>query len=157
MMGRKAKRHPVLRLVFFLYCGFMLYLLFFRSWRYIPDIPYWEQVEANQQLVPFYTIRSFLSVIRGDPNHPDYVLCFTNMVGNTLLFVPAGMCLPKLYRKWRPFWRFAVKAIFLIFLVEVVQLFALLGVFDVDDIILNVLGMSFGYFLYFLFMRRVER
>ena len=76
------------------------------------------------------------------------------MVGNTLLFVPAGILLPKLYRKWRPFWRFVLKAILTIALVETIQLFALLGVFDVDDIILNVLGMSFGYFLYFLFMRK---
>lgn len=154
MMGRKAKRHPIMRLVFFLYCGFMLYLLFFRSWRFVPDIPYWDQVEANRQMEPFYTIRSFLSVIRGNPDHPDYVLCFTNMVGNTLLFAPAGMFLPKLYRKWCPFWRFFIRATALIFLVEITQLFALLGIFDVDDIILNVLGMSFGYFLYFLFMRK---
>lgn len=153
-MGKKAKRHPFMRLVFFIYCSFMLYLLFFRSWRYMPDVPYWAQVKANRQLMPFYTIRTFLSVIKGDPNHPDYVLCFTNMVGNTLLFVPAGIFLPRLYRKWRPFWWFATKAILLIFLVETVQLFALLGVFDVDDIILNVVGMSFGYFLFYLFMKK---
>ena len=143
-----------MRLVFILYCGFMLYLLFFRSWWFNPDIPYWEQVEANRQLEPFYTIRTFLYVIKHNPNHPIYFEIFANMVGNTLLFVPAGMILPMLYGKWRPFWRFAIKAILLIFLVEVAQLFTLLGVFDVDDIILNVLGMSFGYFLYFLFMRK---
>ena len=153
-MARKAKRHPLLRLVFFLYCGFMLYLLFFRSWRYVPELPYWDQVLANRQLEPFYTIRTFLSVIMGDPGHADYFLCFTNMVGNTLLFVPGGMLLPKLHRKWRPFWQFVLKAAGLIFLIEVAQLFTLLGIFDVDDIILNVLGMSFGYFLYFLFMRK---
>ncbi len=153
-MGRKAKRHPFLRLVFYLYCGFMLYLLFFRSWRYVPELPYWDQVLANRQLEPFYTIRTFISVILGDPNHPDYTLCLTNMVGNTLLFVPAGMLLPKLHRKWRPSWRFILKAAGLIFLIEVAQLFTLLGVFDVDDIILNVLGMGFGYFLYFLFIRK---
>ncbi len=153
-MGRKAKRHPILRLVFFLYCGFMLYLLFFRSWWYNPDIPYWEQVTANRQLEPFYTICTFLYVLKNNRNHPIYFEIFANMVGNTLLFAPAGILLPKLYRKWRPFWRFAVKAAFLIFLVETIQLFTLLGVFDVDDIILNVLGMSFGYFLYFLFMRK---
>ena len=153
-MGRRTKRHPVLRLVFFLYCGFMLYLLFFRSWRYNPALPYWEQVLANREMEPLKTIYNFISIIKIGKAHPYYFLCLSNMVGNTLLFVPAGILLPKLYRKWRPFWRFVLKAILTIALVETIQLFALLGVFDVDDIILNVLGMSFGYFLYYLFMRK---
>ena len=109
---------------------------------------------ANREMEPFKTINNFIAVIRSDPDHPDYFLCFTNMFGNTLLFIPAGMLLPKLYGKWRPFLKFFIKAALLIALIETIQLFALLGIFDVDDIILNVLGMSFGYFLYFLFMRK---
>ena len=156
-MGRKAKQHPILRLAFFLYCGFMLYVLFFRTWGFNTDLPYWEQVLANRQTKPFYTIRNFLYVIQYNHSHPIYFEIVVNMLGNILLFVPAGIFLPKLYRKWRSFWWFFIKTFCLICLIEIVQLFTLLGVFDVDDIILNVLGMSFGYFLYFLFMRRVER
>ncbi len=153
-MAKKTNRHPFLKLLFLLYAGFMLYLLFFRTWRYDPALPYWQQVLANREIQPLKTIQNFISVIKAGQTHSDYFLCLSNMVGNTLLFVPAGMLLPKLYRQWRPFLRFFIQAILLIFLVEVVQLFALLGVFDVDDIILNMLGMSFGYFLYFLFMRK---
>lgn len=153
-MGRRANRHPLLKVLFFLYGGFMLYLLFFRTWRYDPALPYWDQVLANREMEPFKTINNFIAVIRSNPDHPDYFLCFTNMFGNTLLFIPAGMLLPKLYGRWRPFLKFFIKAALLIALIETIQLFALLGIFDVDDIILNVLGMSFGYFLYFLFMRK---
>ena len=153
-MARKAKRHLFLKALCFIYCGFMLYLLFFRTWRYIPGIPYWDQVLANRETQPLRTIQNFIAVIKQGQSHSDYFLCFTNMFGNTLLFIPAGMLFPKLSRKWRPFWRFFVKATLLIALIETAQLFTLLGIFDVDDIILNVLGMSFGYFLYYLFMRK---
>ena len=154
MMAKKKTSHPFLKLLCFIYCGFMAYLLFFRAWRYVPELSYWEQVMANMERQPFRTIQNFIAVIQVGPSHQDYRLCLTNMVGNTALFVPAGLLFPKLFRKWRPFWRFFLHAVCLIALVEVVQLFSLLGIFDVDDIILNVLGMSFGYFLYFLFMRK---
>ncbi len=154
-MGRKAKkRHIFLRVVFWAYCAVMLYLLFGRTWRYRPGIPYWEQVLANRSITPFYTIRNFLYVLLNNPNHPLFFEIYANMLGNVLLFVPAGLLLPKLYKGFRPYFRFLVKAVCIICLIEVLQLFTLLGVFDVDDIILNVLGMSFGYFLYFLFLRK---
>ena len=154
MMAKKKKSHPFLTVLCLVYCSFMLYLLFFRSWRYDPSLPYWEQVLANREMEPLKTIHNFLHVIKVGKSHPDFNLCFTNMIGNTALFIPAGMLFPKLFRPWRPFWRFFLNAVCLIGLVEVAQLFSLLGIFDVDDIILNVLGMSLGYFLYFVFMRK---
>ncbi len=154
-MGRKRlNTQPFWRFAFLLYACTMLWLLFGRTWGYDPNTPYWEQVCRNYSLKAFYTIDNFTFVMLHRPNHPIFFEVCVNMIGNVLLFIPAGWLLPKLWRRFRPYWRFFLRCFCLIFLIELLQLFTLLGVFDVDDIILNMLGLTVGYFLYFLFHHR---
>ena len=68
-----------------------------------------------------------------------------NLVGNVVLFIPAGWLLPRLWRRFRNFFLFILTCAVSIFLIETLQLFTLLGSFDVDDIILNLSGMLLGY------------
>lgn len=154
MANETVNTKPFWRLVFLVYGLLMLWLLFGRVSRYNPQLPYWEQVLANRSTTFFKTIRNFMFVILHRPNHPIFFEVYVNMLGNILLFVPAGILLPKLFRSFRPFWRFAVKTLCIIFTIEVLQMLTLLGVFDVDDILLNMTGLTLGYFLYFLFRRK---
>ena len=105
-------------------------------------------------LTPFYTIRTFFYIVLRQPNHPEYWLCLTNLIGNLFLFIPAGYLLPRIFKKFRPFWRFFLKGLLILLVVELTQLFSLLGVFDIDDLILNMAGFCIGYFIYFLFRKR---
>ena len=154
MTKSKSNASPFWRFIFLLYCVVLLWLLFGRSNGWAADIPYQEHLKRNTNLVSFYTIRNYLYVLqnRTDP----YLLthCFLNLVGNILLFIPAGWLLPKLWNWQRNFFHFLVSCLGAVFFVEIVQLFTLLGSFDVDDIILNLLGMIVGFLFHAIFSKR---
>ena len=154
MARRKVNTQPFWRLMFLVYCALMLWLLYGRGRGVNPNIPYWDQVQHNLVLTPFYTIRTFFYIVLRQPNHPEYWLCLTNLIGNLFLFIPAGYLLPRIFKKFRPFWRFFLKGLLILLVVELTQLFSLLGVFDIDDLILNMAGFCIGYFIYFLFRKR---
>ena len=77
-----------------------------------------------------------------------------NLGGNVLLFIPAGVLLPKLWPKQRNFFRFFATCTGIMFFIEVLQLFTLLGSFDIDDLILNLAGMTLGFIGYHLFRKQ---
>ena len=157
MGKRKVNTMPAWRFLFLLYCVTMFWLLFCRSNGWSSGLSYWQQLRQNTNLVPLYTIKNYLYVLK----HPSstYLLkhCFINLAGNLLLFIPAGWLIPRLWPKIRNFFRFITLSAGLIFLVEVVQLFTLLGSFDVDDVILNLSGMTVGFLLYSCFARPARR
>lgn len=75
---------------------------------------------------------------------------FENLVGNVVVFIPFGMLLPSI---WKRFCNFAdaLLAGFLFSLsIEIFQLFSAFGAFDVDDILLNCIGVIIGYVCYML-------
>ena len=154
MAKRKLNTQPLWRFLFLVYCAIMVWLLYGRGRGVNPNIPYWDQVQKNLVLTPFYTVRTFLDVVLHSPGHPEYWLCLTNLLGNVFLFIPAGYLLPRIFKKFRPFWRFFLNGLLLLIAVELTQLFTLLGVFDVDDLILNMAGFCIGYLAYFLFRKR---
>lgn len=103
--------------------------------------------EANLQ--PFKTIKLYLySNIR-----EEYAI--SNLLGNTLGFIPLGLMLPLLF----PALRSAVKTILCVCLVsigfELVQLVTMLGVCDIDDVILNTLGGAIGYLFFFILTKLI--
>ena len=51
------------RFLLVVYCGIMLWLLFCRSPGWIPGLDYEEQLRANINLVPLYTIKNYLQVV----------------------------------------------------------------------------------------------
>ena len=146
----KVNTQPFWRFLFVVYCAVMLWLLFGRSQGWVSDMTYRQMLQSNINLNPFLTIRNYYGVVRQGPEHSYFLHCVINLLGNVLLFIPAGWMLPKVFPSQRNFFRFFASCIGLIFLVEVVQLFTLLGSFDIDDLILNLSGMILGFLVYHL-------
>lgn len=88
------------------------------------------------RLIPFETIRQQLSTIDTDESR-------TQLLGNTLLFLPWGFFLPLLWQRFRRFFPVAGMCLGLTCFIEGTQLFIGRTV-DVDDLILNFLGSLFG-------------
>ena len=109
-----------------------------------------ELLRQNTNLVPFYTTKNYLHVLKYSTDRYMRTHCFMNLSGNIVLFIPAGWLLPRLWGWLQNFFRFFAFCAGLIFLVETVQLFTLLGRFDIDDLILNLSGMILGFILFHL-------
>ena len=139
------------RLLFLAYCAIMLCLLLGRSNGWIEGLAYNEQLRQNANLQPFFTIRNYWYILRFSANAALLKHCLINLVGNIILFIPAGWLFPVIWPKLKNFFRFFALAFGLIFLIETAQLLTLLGSFDVDDIILNLFGMTTGHILYAIF------
>ena len=135
-------KHRKLNLVLFgLYSGFMLYLLFNRAGG-IEGMDYWTQIRANLNLEPFHTIRLFLKVLN---NQTYSSTAFINLGGNVILFIPLGFFLPRAFPCLQKFRKSILATVLIITAVELTQLFTLLGSCDIDDLILNVIGATLGY------------
>ena len=145
---RPINTRPLVRLLFVVYMGFMLWLLFFNGRSSDAGLPYWEQVRANMNLTPLQTIRNYLHVLQHSQNKDLVQHCFINLAGNVLLFIPTGLLLPRIWYRFRTFWKYLLCCVLSIALVEAVQLFSLRGSLDVDDLILNLSGMLLGYIAY---------
>lgn len=153
MRRSRTPRARFLRFLFILYCCIMLWLLFCRSPGWVEGLSYEEQLQANINIKPWYTISNYLKVILQRTNDDVLAHCIINLAGNVLLFIPAGVLIPKIWPKQRNFFCFFFSCFGIMFLVEVLQLFTLLGSFDVDDLILNLLGMTIGFIGYHLFSK----
>ena len=96
-------------------------------------------------LTPLKTIRQQLSTIATDESR-------TQLLGNTLLFMPWGFFLPLLWWKFRRFFPIAGMCLLLTSLIEGTQLFIGRTV-DVDDLLLNFLGSLCGAGLWWIVHR----
>ena len=135
-------RHRKLNIILFcIYSGFMLYLLFNRSGG-IEGMDYWKQIRMNLNLEPFHTVRLFVNLLRRPTYHFAAII---NLAGNVVMFIPLGFFLPRVFPALQKFWRAMVATILIITAVELTQLFTLLGSCDIDDLILNVTGAAIGY------------
>lgn len=128
--------------LFMAYCALMLWLLFDRP-GYVEDIPYWEQVTHQLNLIPFRTLRLFGSLL--DSSRPEYVrAAVINLGGNIIMFIPLGFLLPKVFPRLSSLPRVLLTTAAIITVVEIIQLFTLVGSCDIDDLILNVAGATIG-------------
>ena len=148
MAKRKPNTQPVWRFLFLVYMGLMLWLLFGRGRGWNPDADYLQAMKESINLRPFYTIRNYLNIVLHYPNASIFPHCMINLVGNVVMFVPAGWLLPRIFKPMRKFPVFFLTCLLGILIVEVLQLLTLLGSFDVDDIILNLIGMVTGFILH---------
>lgn len=136
-----GKKLTIWHILFTAYCALMLWLLFARP-GYTEGIPYGEQLKWN--LIPFETIARFLRLLgSSDPGLRRHAVI--NLIGNVIMFIPLGFCLPMLFRRQRKLWAVLLTTALVITLVELAQLFTLVGSCDTDDLILNVLGAAIGY------------
>ena len=139
--------HKMLRrLAFGAYCLLMVYLLFLQRGRSpIFGGGYVNTMLANLNLRPGAEIQRFLRVWNDPMYHRAAV---ANLVGNIVMFIPLGFCLPWVNAPLRRFWKTLLVSAGIIILVEAVQLVTLLGRCDVDDLILNLIGVTVGYLLW---------
>lgn len=154
MAKRKPNTQPLWRFLFLLYAAAMLWLLFGRSSGWNQELSYEQMLAGNINLKPFYTIKNYMNIVLHYPNAEIFPHCVINLVGNVVLFVPAGWLLPRIFRPMRKFFPFLLSCLCAIALVEVIQLLTLLGSLDVDDIILNLIGMVTGFVLWKCFARK---
>ena len=110
---------------------------------YAPDMSVIEYIKSNANFIPFKSITNYISaIITGSMS---FIIPFSNLLGNLLLFLPMGIYLPLLFNKNRDIKRISVVMLILLLSIEVIQLVTRFGAFDVDDIILNFSGFILGY------------
>ncbi|WP_312749962.1 VanZ family protein [Epilithonimonas hominis] len=119
------------------YTIWILYLLFFASFRYSPTILF------EIKTVPFETINDYTTnVIKWDK-----IEFIKNIFGNIILFIPYGF-LGILYPKLNQFkWLFLTFFI-TINIIEFSQFYFKRGYADIDDVILNTFGAAIGFLIY---------
>lgn len=138
----KVKKNLLLFLLV-LYCAAMIYILFLRSAGKTSPYFYWESLPRNFNLIPFANLYGYLTAPAKTTAYTKLIL--ENIVGNVLIFIPAGVFLPLFLPKCRRFSRFMAVLLLTVVLVELTQLFSLLGMCDMDDLILNALGGIIGF------------
>jgi glycopeptide antibiotics resistance protein len=122
------------------YTVWILYLLFFATFRDAPKIPF------EIKMIPFDTINNYLTnVVLWDKTE-----AFKNIFGNIILFIPYGF-LGILYPKLNRFIWLFVTFFIVINIVEFSQYYFKRGFADVDDIILNTTGAVIGFIIYKIF------
>lgn len=135
---------PVLRLIFLVYCGVMLWLLFGQRLHSGLQDTQLIQQGLNINLTPLHTLRQYWGLLLSDNAY--YVRhAVVNLVGNVVMFVPLGVFLPWIWPSLRKTWRMVLCTLALLILVELTQYLTALGSCDVDDLILNLPGVMFGY------------
>lgn len=140
----RTRQEPVLRILFLLYCGLMLWLLFGQRIEG-PFHIFPEDAKENINLVPFATVKLYLRLLQNGASQALLRHAVVNLAGNVVMFVPLGWLLPGVWEKLRAFFKTLLLTALLISLVEAVQFATGLGSCDVDDLILNLLGVVLGY------------
>lgn len=93
--------------------------------------------------IPFIeTIKMFTGEF-SDINHALY-----NVIGNILLFVPLGFCIPLFFNKKNKLTKVILYGFSSSLTIELLQLFTPNNITDIDDIIFNILGSIIGFILF---------
>lgn len=146
-MAQSKSGRTVMVMLFFLYCGIVLCMLFGRS-THNSGADYWHSVWENINIIPLKTTIDFIRDLF-DPSHfGQFRHACINLFGNIIVFVPLGIFLPCIWERQRRFCVLFCTATVIILAVECLQLFTLRGICDVDDFLLNLLGVSIGFALY---------
>lgn len=142
--GRPAGQ-SLLRFCFVAYCFLMLWLLFGQRWG--TEI-YTQALAERINLKPFATIGRYWELLHKTQNQTLLRHAVINLAGNVVMFIPLGVFLPGIWRRFRSFFQTFFLSILLILTVELVQYATNLGTCDIDDLILNMTGIFVGYLFY---------
>ena len=123
-------------ILFVIYCALMIILLLGRPMAAARDISF----------IPFATTQKFFKMIgKGDP--AGIAVALMNLLGNIIMFVPAGYMMPCIFRTQRKFWVFILTFAGIIIVMETLQYFTARGTADIDDLIFNLAGGTAGFYL----------
>ena len=131
------------KLILFLYCLLLVYLMFFAFGR----LERWDEYH--------FSLR-FNSVPLWIPKHfsLNTMYLWGISLGNLLLFAPFGLLLPLCFpRTCGKYGRGLLCFVLGITFVELLQMLTRLGSFDVQDILVNSMGFSLGYAAWRLSLR----
>lgn len=126
------------RVLFLVYVAGLCYFLFFAEnyGRIFGQEMYRYNLIPFKEIERFWKYRDILGI------HTFY-----NLVGNVLIFLPAGFFIPILWETKRGFVFTVCVTFWMSLTVELTQLLLRVGSFDVDDLLLNTLGGIIGYLL----------
>ena len=104
-------------------------------------------------LIPFQTIYTYIE------NHQRYNtnILIANLLGNIVLFIPIGIFIPLLNKKYMKTTSFLLLTFLILISVELIQMISKYGSLDVDDIILNSLGAIIGFYITKSFIIMIKR
>ncbi|WP_158589621.1 MULTISPECIES: VanZ family protein [Clostridia] len=119
-----------------------------KNYKGIFDFAY---IHLNANFIPFKTTLHYM--LESDSYNLSVIL--HNTIGNVLLFLPLGLFLPLLFKKYRVFSKMLVFVAIASLSIELLQLIVQVGQFDIDDIILNTIGSSIGFWC-FVFLQRIK-
>ncbi|MFB5089575.1 VanZ family protein [Psychrobacillus sp. PGGUH221] len=111
--------------------------------------------KTNANLISFKNI--FHYIINHDRFNLDIVI--SNTLGNILIFIPLGIFLPILFKRYTSFSKTIAFSIIVSFTIEALQFLLQIGQFDIDDLILNGIGSIVGFLfikLIFEFQNKVQ-
>lgn len=91
----------------------------------------------------FRTIKMYI-------DYADRLNSFENLAGNVVVFMPYGVFLPWIWKRFRNFADTLLAAFLFSVSIEVFQLFSAFGAFDVDDVLLNCVGSIAGYLIFMI-------
>ena len=78
----------------------------------------------------------------------DIHTAFYNVIGNILLFIPLGFCIPLFFNKKNKLSKVILYGFTASLTIEVLQLFTPYSITDIDDIIFNTLGTVIGFIIF---------
>ena len=133
--------------LFVIYCIALFFILFLYGGRngnqFNLEIFSKEHLEMTN-IIPFKTITSFFERLSSNTINTNIVI--TNLLANTLMFIPMGMALPVLFKeKFNKLWKIIIFVVTLVLVIEIIQFLTFTGSADIDDLILNVIGAILGY------------
>jgi glycopeptide antibiotics resistance protein len=129
---------------------FVLYYMLFRlpgrgmmvvSEQMLENYNYWNSIN----LIPFKTIAEYIAAVADGTINGHAI---RNLLGNLLLFFPAGFYLPFFAQGMRKIKIYSMIMAAAIIAVEIVQLATKSGSLDVDDFILNFAGALIGFIIF---------
>ena len=101
---------------------------------------------APINIIPFHTIYQYLYSNNSAVDGWE-VVSTLHLWANLLLFVPLGIFLPLLSKKYRSLLRILLSGFISSLCIEFIQFFIGRRA-DIDDVILNVIGVLFGFIIY---------
>ena len=145
-LSSRAERRKAVRTSFFalfvFYCAVLLGALIISRVDYFTFAQtranYLKNFDLMTNFHPFETIRLYINAIKYD--YIGMEIPLSNLVGNTMLFMPMAVFLPCLFRPMQKLWVFALTMLVMLVAIEALQLLLACGSCDVDDILLNLTG-----------------
>lgn len=105
-------------------------------------------------LIPFKTVRDFIDIVK---KYGAFLWAFSNIIGNILIVVPLGFCLPLLFIKMRDIRWVMLITVLVSLMIESCQYIFSMGSADIDDLIMNTLGGVCGYLAYILLKKIIKQ